>query len=159
MKIYKTFGERLSEHTCLFCGAPLTDRDRCNYCGSQYIHYNEFKNLTNSPSILEIEAFTIEVSVSNDSYGVFCDNIQEVIITCSDGYYKILQDLLYYNLKNLGTIKKIDILLNYRIKGSTKEFKLFLNNSIIQSLQKKLKEGSCLIEVALVYDQFFISKE
>lgn len=155
MNLTKSFSDKLVDNTCIFCGAPLTKDDKCNYCGSQYIYYNEFNNFINLPNFLEINTFEITVNYPNDFY----NSAQEINIKCDISYYKILKDIIGFNLKNYDKIKKINILLDYRVKNSTEEYKLFLENSILRSLKKLSKGNQYTIEAEFIYDQFFILKD
>lgn len=62
----KKFSKKIDAATCIFCGAPLTSSDHCNYCGSEYITQEAIEEIIhNIPNIIELEVNKIDISCYN----------------------------------------------------------------------------------------------
>lgn len=70
----KTFGEKLAERTCIFCGAPKTEDNRCNYCGCSYLDEEHFDEILFEPSDDYLIIFEAEkLSVDDARFEAVCE--------------------------------------------------------------------------------------
>lgn len=158
----KSFGQRLVDSTCLFCGAPLTNKDHCNYCGSYYVNYNKFQKEINIPDVVEILPLSITVNnfYNEEKPNLMFYNINDVSVTCEESYYELFKTLMSLAIDSVGTDSKFkkDIILNYRAKeGITiKEYKILLKSAFIIKLSKNYNADKSVVEAYFVYDQIFI---
>ena len=64
----KKFSKKIDAATCIFCGAPLTSNDHCNYCGSEYITQEAIEEIVHDlPNIVELEVNKLEINEFNKS--------------------------------------------------------------------------------------------
>lgn len=154
-----TFAEKLAQSICIFCGAPLTGSDRCNYCGSYYHLKNNFK--LSLDGHLEFDALEFEtISDYNNDFimvGQFkirntMMHIPRLTIKLSTKYSEIIKTWLdqqsFYNFRqNTGypaQSHKKDVLINFD------KYRILSKGVIICSFQEKLDKG--FIKIDLIPD-------
>jgi len=159
--MYKTFGQNLVNNTCLFCGAPLTRLEQCNYCGCHYINYNQFKEELNLPDTIEVLPLTINVNNWHREDHDNCPNslmfsYNEIDITCDYSYYELFNNLMK-NYEDLHRSKK-DLILLYRVKHNKeiKEIKILLKYFLINRLSVNYNNIGNILQATFVYNQLFV---
>lgn len=146
----KSFGKKLTESTCLFCGAPKTPDDKCNYCGSHYLPKKQFKEIVNRlpKNVLEINPEKVFWDIDGRGQfemlvkGEFARTITRWFDSCFDDQHKVHVSKQY--------TKKL--LVNYK-DTTFVAFNAFptMISSSYDSKQKP-KETTCTI----VFDYFYI---
>ncbi|MFA5174667.1 MAG: hypothetical protein WC438_05795 [Candidatus Pacearchaeota archaeon] len=124
----------LTKHTCIFCGAPLTPKDKCSYCGSYYVSEDKFEELILNKD-LEIKVFDINIKQETDILGTTFIRSPTVDFFCSIEYMAFLQTWFCSLSKYENTNYLKNILL---IKD---EKNIYLEKCFLSSVHIKYSEG------------------
>ncbi len=143
----KTFGKKLTESTCLFCGAPKTLDEKCNYCGSHYLQEKQFKEIVNRLPKNVLEIIPEKIFWDIDGCGQFEMLVKgEYARTIRRWFDSCFDD---QNKTHLSKQYAKKLLVNYK---DTTFVAMNAFPSMISSSRDKSKETTCTI----VFDYFYI---
>jgi len=159
------FGDKLVDNTCIFCGAPLSNDDRCNYCGSYYINYNKFKKLS-LVSNLEIDINYLDTSTEEPMYLLYAGNrifksvlfpnsIIDSEFRCSSLYKNSLYNWLNSQADSNGYMNRNKIELKLNLNKTQILYKGCLLRSMKTSYNSSESE---LISCNIIADEYFVLK-
>ena len=153
----KTYSQKLSETTCILCGAPINEGKQCVYCGSLYIFKKEevIHDIEKYDEI-KLKPYHINLSQSFECTPIiyrgqtikqlsnFISNEVEIYLPVEEADF--IKALFNIQLSSKGRIKKQNLTLRY------KDHNVYLEGCVIN----KYQESNNRITAVIIPDNIIV---
>lgn len=151
----KKFSKKITEATCIFCGAPLTSDDRCNYCGCEYITQKAIEEiLYDIPNLIEFDVITLDVQHITDisplHFKGACFAVMKPMLNPEIKFTLIHNDVTYIR-------QVFQAYTNYDYKLNFGKHTILAYNAIMTTFMHEINDHSNKIHITLLPDKVITS--